>query len=618
MASVIKPRRGNSAPTTGLIQNEIAVDTTNKRIYVGNASGAGELIGSSPGGSNTHIQFNDSGNFGGDSGLTYNKTTDALTVSGDLAVNGGSITTSATGTAAIFNSNCTTLNIGQAATSLSIGAISGTTTINSSLLSVTQLSVTNSVGDEGGEMLFAKPATNTTIAGTGVVLDVYQNKLRFFEQGGDARGFYIDITSGSSGANTNLVGGGGGGAPGGSDTYVQFNDGGTTFGGDAGFTYNKTTDTLSVVKVGVNTSAPDKQLEINSATGECLRLTYNDSDGTASNYADMSVSSAGDLTISASGSDVVFASTSRIGINKTDPGYALDINSASGANLRLIYNSSSGTPTNYALFALSSSGDLTITPSGADVNMNANMDMSDYTLSRVELKDYCERSSSPAINTKTSTLTFDLSTAQVFSVSLNNNIGTVAVTNIPDNGNTNAVSFIVIFTADGTARSITWPVNFKWRNGKTPLLTSVNGEKEVLKFITTDAGTTWTAFRLTETPQEDIISCYINSDPDLISTGVKAFRPVPYDCEVVAWYVVSDSSGTIQFDINSSSFASYPTTSSIVSTFNYPSLTAASKDSDESVSGWTQLNAGDIVEFEITSNTDVTNVGIYLKIRRIQ
>lgn len=38
---------------------------------------------------------------------------------------------------------------------------------------------------------------------------------------------------------------GGGGTPGGSDTQVQFNDGGS-FGGDAGLVYNKTTDTLTV------------------------------------------------------------------------------------------------------------------------------------------------------------------------------------------------------------------------------------------------------------------------------------------------------------------------------------------------------------------------------------
>ena len=40
--------------------------------------------------------------------------------------------------------------------------------------------------------------------------------------------------------------GGGGGTPGGSDTQVQFNDGGSTFGGEAAFTWNKTTNILGV------------------------------------------------------------------------------------------------------------------------------------------------------------------------------------------------------------------------------------------------------------------------------------------------------------------------------------------------------------------------------------
>ena len=64
---------------------------------------------------------------------------------------------------------------------------------------------TNSSGDEGGEILLYKPATNTSIAGTGVTIDVYQNKLRFFEQGGSARGAYIDLTATSAGVATNLI-----------------------------------------------------------------------------------------------------------------------------------------------------------------------------------------------------------------------------------------------------------------------------------------------------------------------------------------------------------------------------------------------------------------------------
>jgi hypothetical protein len=119
--SIIKPRRGAAAPGTGTInQNELAVDTTNKRIYIGAADGSGTLIGAAPGGSDTQVQFNDSGNLGGDSGLTYNKTTDSLTITGDLAVNGGDITTSTT-TASIFDATATTVNAFGAATTLNLG-----------------------------------------------------------------------------------------------------------------------------------------------------------------------------------------------------------------------------------------------------------------------------------------------------------------------------------------------------------------------------------------------------------------------------------------------------------------------------------------------------------------
>jgi hypothetical protein len=76
---------------------------------------------------------------------------------------------------------------------------------------------TNSSGDEGGEILLYKPQTNTAISGTGVTIDVYQNKIRFFEQGGTARGAYIDISAAGAGVGSNLLSGGGGGSSGYSD-----------------------------------------------------------------------------------------------------------------------------------------------------------------------------------------------------------------------------------------------------------------------------------------------------------------------------------------------------------------------------------------------------------------
>ena len=45
-----------------------------------------------------------------------------------------------------------------------------------------------------------------------------------------------------------------GATPGGSDTQVQFNDGGSALGGDAGFTYNKTTNTATVEQLNLGTA----------------------------------------------------------------------------------------------------------------------------------------------------------------------------------------------------------------------------------------------------------------------------------------------------------------------------------------------------------------------------
>lgn len=54
---------------------------TSSTGYWATVSGSG-----TPGGANTQVQFNDAGSFGGDGGLTYNKTTDTLTINGGLLV----------------------------------------------------------------------------------------------------------------------------------------------------------------------------------------------------------------------------------------------------------------------------------------------------------------------------------------------------------------------------------------------------------------------------------------------------------------------------------------------------------------------------------------------------
>lgn len=58
--------------------------------------------------------------------------------------------------------------------------------------------------------------------------------------------------------------------PGGSTTQVQFNDGGTAFGGDAGLTYNKTTDALSVVGPIQGAVSGDLVLNANGANRDVI------------------------------------------------------------------------------------------------------------------------------------------------------------------------------------------------------------------------------------------------------------------------------------------------------------------------------------------------------------
>ena len=51
----------------------------------------------------------------------------------------------------------------------------------------------------------SKPVTNSSISGTGVTVDVYQNKVRFYEQGSPNRGVYIDITDMQNVVGVNLA-----------------------------------------------------------------------------------------------------------------------------------------------------------------------------------------------------------------------------------------------------------------------------------------------------------------------------------------------------------------------------------------------------------------------------
>ena len=86
----------------------------------------------------------------------------------------------------------------------------------------------------------------------------------------------------------------------------------------------------------------------------------------------------------------------------------------------------------------------------------------------------------------------DLNASSVFAVSLNATVTSFTITNTQASGLVN--SFVLVLIADGTARSVTWPVSFKWPAGTAPTLTSTLNKKDVFVFFTYDGGTSWQAF----------------------------------------------------------------------------------------------------------------------------
>lgn len=101
-----------------------------------------------------------------------------------------------------------------------------------------------------------------------------------------------------------------------------------------------------------------------------------------------------------------------------------------------------------------------------------------------------ETKTAPSISTNT--LTIDCSAGNVFAVSLNANITTLSFSNVPASGT--AYGLTLAFTADGTARTVTWGASVKWPGGTAPTLTSTSGKVDTFVLTTWDGGTTWYAF----------------------------------------------------------------------------------------------------------------------------
>jgi hypothetical protein len=149
---------GTATAGENIAQTIYGTKTFNSEI-VGSVSGYSKQIytGSSSTNASFFLTFVDSNNGTAvaetlytDAGITYNPSTDALSLTGDLAVNGGDLTTTAT-TFNLINATATTINAFNAATSATIGytgTAASTTDISTGINASGQTKIIN-IGSSG-------------------------------------------------------------------------------------------------------------------------------------------------------------------------------------------------------------------------------------------------------------------------------------------------------------------------------------------------------------------------------------------------------------------------------------------------------------------------------------
>ena len=91
--------------------------------------------------------------------------------------------------------------------------------------------------------------------------------------------------------------------------------------------------------------------------------------------------------------------------------------------------------------------------------------------------------------TVTGTYTVDMSTANIFNITLTGST-TFTFSNPATSGTTS--NFLLAITQGGSGSyTATWPASVKWPNASTPTLTTTVGKVDIFNFITFDGGTTY-------------------------------------------------------------------------------------------------------------------------------
>lgn len=112
------------------------------------------------------------------------------------------------------------------------------------------------------------------------------------------------------------------------------------------------------------------------------------------------------------------------------------------------------------------------------------------------------------------------------------------------------------------------------------------------------------------------ITFVIDGGGATITTGVKGFLEIPFACTITRATLLADQSGSIVVDIWKDTYANYPpTVADTITASAKPTISAATKAQDATLTGWTTaIAAGDILGFNVDSITTCQRVTLSLRV----
>lgn len=189
-------------------------------------------------------------------------------------------------------------------------------------------------------------------------------------------------------------------------------------------------------------------------------------------------------------------------------------------------------------------------------------------------------------------------------------------------GNTISITGLTdIYTTGGTYSSSDGELSLTRNDGTTYTINGFfTGYTNLVETLTAGTGlsgdTTTGNVTIVNTIRNGSFGITIDGGGSAITTGVKGYITIPYDCTITGWDILADVSGSIVVDVWKDTYANFPpTVADTIAGSEKPTLSSQVKNQDNSLSTWTtSVSSGDIIGFNVDSASTLTRVNLTIKV----